>query len=186
VTASVSGGLSPVRQVLPNGAVVIVQETAFSPAVTINFTFRAGSLDEPDDLTGLAWFLGRVIDRGTTRRSAETIAEALDDRGVALRATVNRHVVVLTCTCLSEDFAEVLDVLADVARNPAFPDQEIEKRRAEMITAIRQDLDNPGVSHEGQARTSRAALRGSARSPSRVAAVWGVCFCGRWSWPRAL
>jgi len=145
VTASVSGGLSPVRQVLPNGAVVIVQETAFSPAVTINFTFRAGSLDEPDDLTGLAWFLGRVIDRGTTRRSAETIAEALDDRGVALRATVNRHVVVLTCTCLSEDFAEVLDVLADVARNPAFPDQEIEKRRAEMITAIRQDLDNPGV-----------------------------------------
>src|SRR3954470_1239962 len=143
--ATVTSGLAPVRQVLENGAVVVVQETAFSPAVTINLAFRAGSLDEPDDLPGLAWFVSRVIDRGTAARSADAIAEALDDRGVALRAATNRHVLTLTCTCLSEDFADILAVLADVARNPEFPPAEIEKRRAETITAIRQDQDNPGV-----------------------------------------
>jgi zinc protease len=140
-----TSGLSPVRQVLPNGAVVIVQETAFSPAVTISLAFRAGSVNEPDDRTGLAWFLARVIDRGTTTRSAGAIAEALDDRGVALRAATNRHVMTLSCTCLSEDFPDVLAVVADVARNPVFPQDEIEKRRAETITAIGQDLDNPGI-----------------------------------------
>jgi zinc protease len=140
-----TSGLSPVRQVLPNGLVVIVQETAFSPAVTINMAFRAGSVNEPDDLTGLAFFLARVIDRGTRTRSADAIAEALDDRGVALRAAANRHVLTLSCTCLSEDFDEVLAVLADVARNPVFPAEEVEKRRQEMVTAIRQDMDNPGV-----------------------------------------
>jgi zinc protease len=140
-----TSGLSPVRQVLPNGGVVIVQETQFSPAVTIAMAFRAGSLNEPDDLTGLAWFLARVIDRGTTTRPADAIAEALDDRGVALRAATNRHVLTLSCTCLSEDFRDVLAVVADVARNPVFPQDEIEKRRAETITAIRQDLDNPGI-----------------------------------------
>lgn len=144
MTATTSG-LSPARHVLPNGAVVIVQETAFSPAVTITMAFRAGSLNEPDDLTGLAWFLARVIDRGTTTRSADAIAEALDDRGVALRTVTNRHVIALSCTCLSEDFSDVLAVVADVARNPTFPDDELEKRRAETITAIRQDLDNPGI-----------------------------------------
>src|SRR6185295_14519154 len=87
------GGLAPVRHVLPNGAVVIVQETSFSPAVTIAMAFRAGSLNEPDDLTGLAWLAARVIDRGTTTRSADAIAEALDDRGVALRTVTNRHVI---------------------------------------------------------------------------------------------
>jgi zinc protease len=138
-------GLSPVRHVLPNGAIVIVQETAFSPAVTITMSFRAGSLNDPEDLTGLAWFLGRVIDRGTATRSADAIAEALDDRGVALRVTTNRHVMALSCTCLSEDFNDVLAVVADVARNPVFPEGEIEKRRSEIITAIRQDLDNPGI-----------------------------------------
>ena len=145
MTLSVAGGLSPVRQVLPNGAVVIVQETAFSPAVTIGLGFRAGSLYEADDRTGLAWFLGRVIDRGTLTRSADAIADALDDRGVALKVSTNRHVTTLSCTCLSEDFDDVLEVMADVARNPVFPQEQIDKRRAETITAIRQDQDNPGV-----------------------------------------
>jgi zinc protease len=140
-----TSGLAPVRHVLPNGLVIIVQETAFAPAATISMAFRAGSLNEPDDLTGLAFFLARVIDRGTATRSADAIAEALDDRGVALRAATNRHVLTLSCTCLSEDFDQVLAVVADVARNPVFPGDEIEKRRQETITAIRQDMDNPGI-----------------------------------------
>jgi zinc protease len=129
--------------VLAHDAVVLVQETAFSPAVTISLAFRAGSLYEP--VNGLAWFLGRVIDRGTASRSAEAIADALDDRGVALRVAVNRHLTTLSCTCLSEDFADVVDVLVDIARHATFPDDEIEKRRAETMTAIRQDQDNPGI-----------------------------------------
>jgi zinc protease len=143
--STVASGLSPIRHELPNGVPVILQETAFSPAVTISLAFRAGSLYEPDDRTGLAWFTSRVIDRGTTDRSADAIAEALDDRGVALRLVVNRHLLTLSCTCLSDDFDELLALLADIARNPAFPEQQIEKRRAETITAIRQDQDNPGV-----------------------------------------
>ena len=142
---TVASGLTPLREALSNGVVLIAQETAFSPAVTINMGFRAGSLEEPDDRPGLAWFLARVIDRGTATRSAAAIAEALDDRGVALKVATNRHVLSLSCTCLAEDFHDILGVVADVARNPVFPEDEIEKRRAETITAIRQDLDNPGV-----------------------------------------
>jgi len=145
VTTVVTRGLSPVRQVLPNGAVVLVQETAFSPAVTISASFRAGSLYEPDDLTGLAWLLGRVIDRGTATRSADTIAEALDDRGVALRVSTNRHVLTVSCTCLSEDFPDMLALMADIIREPVFPPDQIEKRRAETISLIRQDQDNPAI-----------------------------------------
>jgi zinc protease len=145
VTTTMQSGLAPVREALANGAVLIVQETAFSPAVTINMAFRAGSLEEPDGLPGLAWFLGRVLDRGTASRSAIDVAEAFDDRGVALRVTTNRHVLSLSCTCLAEDFDDILTVLSDVVRNPMFPQDEIDKRRIETITAIRQDLDNPGV-----------------------------------------
>jgi zinc protease len=145
MSTTVVGGLSPVRSVLPGGTVVIVQETAFSPAVTISFGFRAGTLYEPDRLPGLAWLLGRVVDRGTLTRSADAIAETLDDRGVALRVTTNRHLTTLSCTCLTEDFGDVLEVLADLARHAVCPPEEIEKRRAETITAIRQDQDNPGT-----------------------------------------
>jgi zinc protease len=140
-----TAGLTPVRQTLDNGVVAIVQETAFSPAVTISVAVRAGSVYEPPSHPGLAAFLGRVIDRGTSRLSAETIAEALDDRGVVLRASTNRHVQTISCTCLAEDFGEMLALIAEIVREPAFPQDEVDKRRAETITSIRQDLDNPGV-----------------------------------------
>lgn len=145
MSTAVTSGLTPVRRVLPNGAPVIAQQTSFSPAVTLSVAFHAGGLYEPDALTGLAWFTGRVIDRGTASRSAAAISEALDDRGVALRVSTTRHVTTLSCTCLSEDFADMLALVADITRNPSFPPEEIEKRRAETITAIRQDQDNPGV-----------------------------------------
>ena len=121
MTTALGRGLSPVRTILPNGAVVIVQETSVTPAVTINATFLAGSLYEPGELTGLAYLMGRVIDRGTERRPAEVIAEELDERGVSLRVTTTRHAMALSCTCLSEDFDAVLAIVMDVARRPTFP-----------------------------------------------------------------
>jgi len=166
MTATVEGGLSPVRRLLDNGVVVIAQETAFSPAVTISLAFRAGSLYEPADRTGLAWFLGRVIDRGTTTRPADAIADGFDDRGVALKVSTNRHLTTMSCTCLSEDFGDVLGVLADVARDPVFPHEEIDKRRAETITVIRQDQDNPGVR---AAEALQALLYGDAHPYGRPA-----------------
>jgi zinc protease len=140
-----TSGLSPVRRLLSNGAAVTLQHTSFSPAVTISAMIRAGSLYEPDALPGLAWLCGRVIDRGTANRSAGSIADVLDDHGVTLRISANRHVLTMTCTCLSEDFPEILALVADVARTPVFPQDQIDKRRAETVTAIRQDQDNPAI-----------------------------------------
>ena len=145
MTPTVASGLSPLRHALANGPIVLVQETSFSPAVTIMASFRAGSLYEPGAIAGLAWFLARVIDRGTASRSADRIAEALDDRGVTLRISTNRHVLTISCTCLAEDFEDILALISDVARQPVFPADEIEKRRSEIITAIRQDQDNPSI-----------------------------------------
>ncbi len=145
MSSTLAAGLSPVRQTLDNGAVVIVQETSATPSVSIDATFLAGSLYEPDDLPGLAYLTSRIIDRGTTRRSAETIAEELDARGVSLRIASTRHTMRFSSTCLVEDFDDVLDVMVDVARCPTFPEAELGKRRAEALTAIRQDDDNPAV-----------------------------------------
>jgi len=145
MSSTLAAGLSPVRQTLSNGAVIIVQETSGAPSVSINAAFLAGSIYEPDNLPGLAHLTARVIDRGTIRRSADAIAQELDSRGVSLRIATTRHTMTFSSTCLSEDFDELLDVVVDVARCATFPDAEVAKRRAEAVTAIRQDEDNPAV-----------------------------------------
>ena len=92
MSPTLAAGLSPHRTVLDNGAVVIVQETAATPAVSIDATFLAGSVCDPEPLTGLAYLTGRVIDRGTERRSADAIAEELDERrSVAARCDDAAH-----------------------------------------------------------------------------------------------
>jgi zinc protease len=136
-------GLAPSRHVLASGLTVISKRTPVTPAVTINASIRAGAAYDSPDCSGLAHFLSKTIDRGTMTRSADHIAEELDSRGVSLATSVTRQVLSLTCTCLAEDFERVLTQLADIIIHPSFPAAEVESRRSEVITLIRQDEDNP-------------------------------------------
>jgi zinc protease len=145
VATALRRGLTPVRTVLDNGAVVLVQETSTIPAVTLMATFLAGSVDDPAGTPGLAYMMGRLLDRGTERRAGEVIAQELDDRGVSLKVSTSRHTMSLSCTCLAEDFDHVIGIVLEVATRPVFPEPEIVKRRGEIITALRQDEDNPAV-----------------------------------------
>jgi zinc protease len=136
-------GLAPVREVLANGVRVMAKESRTTPAVTIHAAIHAGTIYDPPAQGGVAHFIARTIDRGTTTRSADEIAEDLDSRGVSLTVSVNRHAIMLVCTCLVEDFEPILWLVADIVMSPVFPESEVATRRSELITTIRQDEDNP-------------------------------------------
>jgi zinc protease len=144
-SSEVQRGLSPTRRLLANGAVVLAKESRATPAVTISASLAAGTMVDPPDSPGLVNFLARVIDRGTRTRSADEVAEFLDARGVTLRAAATRHQFSVSCTCLTEDFGSMLALVADVLREPALPEAQIETGRLDIVTAIRQDQDNPAV-----------------------------------------
>ena len=143
MTTTLGRGLAPVREQLPNGAVLIAKESRTTPAVTIHAAFEAGIVFDPPEHGGLAHLVSRMLDRGTEARTAARIADELDTRGVSLSVMVNRHVISLACNCLAEDFDAILALVADVARNATFPDAELATRRAEAVTMIRQDEDSP-------------------------------------------
>ena len=142
---------------LPNGAVVIAKQSPTTPAVTIHASVRAGSEFDPPAHAGLSHFVSRTIDRGTATRTADRIADELDDRGVSLSVTVNRHAMSLVCTCLVEDLEPILALLADIIMHPTFPGDEVETRRGEIVTLIRQDEDNPAT------MAAKGLLAGSVR-----------------------
>lgn len=138
-------GLAPTRTRLANGVVFIGKETHTTPAVAINLAMRAGSICDPADAPGATSLLSRVIDRGTSTRRAADIAEELDSRGITVNITVTRHLVSFVCSCLAEDFEPVFALLGEIIASPSFPDEEMTTRKGEIITAIGQDEDNPGV-----------------------------------------
>lgn len=145
MATAVHRGLSPARARLDNGATIIAQQTDTHAAATIYASVPAGSGHDPDSSLGLANFTAKVIDRGTASRPADALAEALDGRGVSLSVGASRHLMTFTCTCLAEDVETVLGLVADVLRNPTFPQDQVERRRPGVITSIRQDEDNPAA-----------------------------------------
>ncbi len=165
-------GLAPVRTALGNGAVVIAKESPTTPAVTVHASLRAGTIFDPPNRAGLSHFVSRTIDRGTETRPADRIADELDSRGVSLSVSVNRHALALVYTCLVEDLIPTLDLLADIVMRPTFPKEEVDTKRGEIITLIRQDEDSPAaLATEGVLRDLYGAdhpygrrLRGSVES----------------------
>jgi zinc protease len=145
MATSIQAGLSPRRIALDNGAVVVAKETHKTPAVALHVAVRAGSIGDPPGLPGATFLLSRVIDRGTASRTADRIADELDSRGVSLTIAVNRHQMSASCTCLTEDFEDVLSLVGDILTAPSVPEAELATRKGEVITAIRQDQDNPAV-----------------------------------------
>jgi zinc protease len=137
--------LDPRRTVLSNDVVVLAKETNTTPAVTILVGVRAGAYYDPDGREGTAALLARVLDRGTENHSATAIADELDGRGASLSVMAGRHQLTVSATCLAEDFDTIFGLVADVIRRPLFDQHEVETRRAELLTAILQDEDDPGA-----------------------------------------
>ena len=137
--------LKPTRVVLPNGLTVIAKANHTSPTVSVLVGVRTGAYADPPEKDGTAALCARVLDRGTSKRSAEAIADELDGRGASLSVIAGRHQMALAATCLAEDFEPVLTLVADVARHPGFADKEIATRREQLITSIRQEEDNPAT-----------------------------------------
>jgi zinc protease len=136
-------GLNPKRVTLDNGVTIIAKANHTTPAVSILIGVRTGAFADPPDRDGTAALCARVLDRGTVTRSADAIADDLDGRGASLSVIAGRHQMALAATCLADDFAPVLTLVADVARHPRFADEEIATRRDSLITTIRQAEDDP-------------------------------------------
>jgi zinc protease len=138
-------GLNPKRVTLENGVTIIAKSNHTTPAVSTLVGVRNGAYSDPPERDGTAALCARVLDRGTVAHSADEIADDLDGRGASLSVAAGRHQMAVAATCLSDDFPGVLGLAADIARHPRFADQEIETRRDNLITSIRQEEDNPAT-----------------------------------------
>lgn len=185
--------LNPVRQTLDNGVVVIAEENHTTPAVSLLAVVRAGGYDDPPGGDGTAALLARVLDRGTVSRSADAIADDLDGRGASLSVSASRHQVAVAAACLVDDVAPVLSIAADVLRAPALPEADVHTRRAELITTIRQEDDDPASVAANRfmeelyaAHPYARRVRGTATSVQALGRAELVAFHGRWFSPSAL
>jgi len=115
------------------------------PLVGIELLFPAGSSWDPDDRPGLASLVSGLLDEGTEARSALEIASSIERLGGRLGTGTDWNVSSITLRLLSRDLEEGLDLLAEVARRPTFPAEEVERARRNRLTDLMRRHDRPST-----------------------------------------
>ena len=112
-------------------------------SAAIGIWVTAGARHETAAQNGIAHFLEHMAFKGTKRRSALQIAEAIEDVGGYINAYTSREVTAYYARVLENDVPLALDVLSDILLNPVFDDSEIEVERGVILQEIGQTLDTP-------------------------------------------
>ena len=124
------------RSAFPNGIVVLARSNFNSPSVYINGSILAGSLFDSDEKLGLANFVAPALMRGTARRSFHEIFESLESVGATLGFSGGTHTTGFHGMSLAEDLDMLLNLLGEVLRQPVFPEEHIERLRAQLLTSL--------------------------------------------------
>jgi zinc protease len=131
---------------LANGLTVIaLPQTGGIPVVSATLVVRSGSDSNPPDKPGLANFTAAVLDQGTATRNAPQVADAVAQIGASLTTGSQRDISTVAASSLSRNFPAALDLLADVALQPGFPPEEVERIRAARLADVVQQRSNPTV-----------------------------------------
>jgi zinc protease len=133
----------PEKFKLSNGLTVFYSERPGLPLVAANLVLHAGSGVNPVDRPGLASMTARMLQQGTATRSALQIADRAADLGATLHSGAGTDTTGIFTRSLSRSFPEALELLADIALHPSFPQSEIERVRSERLTSIVQEKDDP-------------------------------------------
>ena len=130
------------RLSLPSGITLLGQAQPDDPSVTIRFRTRTGSASDPAGGHGAAALTARTLSRGTTSRSFEAINELTDSLGASISVEPSHLFTDLRVRCLREDLPALVELAADILRNPVFPSDEVAKVKAEILAAIREQDDD--------------------------------------------
>ncbi|HSQ38773.1 MAG TPA: pitrilysin family protein, partial [Anaerolineales bacterium] len=124
------------RETLPNGITVLSRSNFNSPSVVMSGYFTTGSLLETDDKLGLADFVCSALMRGTVKRDMQQIYDALESVGAGFGYDSGTYTSSFSGRSLAEDLPLLLNILSETIQFPAFPTDQIERLRTQLLTGL--------------------------------------------------
>lgn len=138
-------GKEVTRVALDNGLIVYLYENHRLPLFNISALIRCGSIFDPSGKDGVADFVGTIMrSGGSATISGDSLNNLLEFLGGSLEVNIGQEQGNANLSVLAKDANLGLSLLADVLRNPAFPDDKLELAKADAKNQIKRRNDNPG------------------------------------------
>lgn len=133
------------RRRLANGLEVFLAPRSSVPTVELALLLPAGAERNPLDRPGLAALTASLVDEGTVRRSGPRIAADVERLGGALSTHADWTSADLAVDLLAKDVDVGIELLAEIARQPVFPEAELERLRRQALTELLRRRDQPAI-----------------------------------------
>lgn len=138
------------KEVLPNGLTLIINENKDSRVFAVHVLFKNRSFHEPEDKTGIADFVHRMVLKGTITKDEKELENAFDSLGARLSLYDDPYIPYddyRTSTQYSfmrletiDDFYEKsLELFADVIINPQFATEKIDEVKRGMLDILQSE-----------------------------------------------
>lgn len=131
----------PTKIKLGNGITLIVKEDHYSPTVAVYAAFRGGLRFEGEKTNGLGNFVANMLTKGTEKRTAVELAKEIEGMAGSVNGFSGKNSIGISGKFLSRYFNEGVELMADCLQSPAFPQDELEKTRKEILADIKRQED---------------------------------------------
>lgn len=127
---------------LKNGLKIVTEKRNFSNT-TIAIAFKAGMLNETNELNGISHFLEHSLFLGTETKTSQQLVDEIEKLGGYTNAYTSLDHTVYLCNVLPENWKIGLEYLADITQHSIFPQEKVDKEREVVIQEIMRSEDDP-------------------------------------------
>jgi len=131
------------RMTLGNGLGVIVAPVHKLPIVSTALVVDAGAASESAGAEGVAQLTARMLLEGTRKRNGDALGEQFERWGAAVGASADWDAAMLSMTVLAPRLEEAMTLFAEVLLEPAFPERELSRIKAERLADLLQLRTEP-------------------------------------------
>ncbi len=130
------------KRALDNGIEVVVVPNHEVPFVTITLGCLNGGWTEPKP--GVASMAASMITKGSAEHTAAEMAEELEFNAISLSGSASMDAATVSASCVKGKFDLAAKLVAEVARTPTFPKQELEVLRKQELLGLMVQARTPG------------------------------------------
>jgi zinc protease len=128
---------------LSNGLTVLFIEDESLPRVGLSLMIKSGSATDPTGAEGLMNLTVRLLETGTSSRSAMQLADEFAQLGSSLETSVGDDNSMIGAVTLAQYREKLLQLMTDLVTHPSFQPKEIERKKQQTLASLQKLVDNP-------------------------------------------
>lgn len=129
--------------ILPNGLKIITEHVPDVRSASVTVIVGVGSAVESLEINGISHFVEHLMFKGTENRSAQIIAQSIEDYGGTLNAFTEKEITCYYARVLTEQVVLAIDIFCDMLLNSLFNRNELKLERQVILEEIKMYEDTP-------------------------------------------